>query len=203
MPACNRCRAKRLVLADTLEVLDLSANALHSLREALARLPHLRVLFCSDNRFTPLPKVLGRCAALEMVGFKANRIIRVTASALPPALRGLILTNNCIAALPDALGHRPRLQKADAGRPPPACLAHQPGALAAAGVAAPGRQPVRARRNALPAGLLALPHLAWLAHAGKPFNQAREQQAEQRSPAPTIAWSDLQLQACWAKARRA
>ena len=30
--------------------------------------------FCSNNRFTRLPEVLGRCEALEMVGFKANRL---------------------------------------------------------------------------------------------------------------------------------
>ena len=61
-------------LADTLEVLDLSGNALSSLPDDLSRLHKLRILFCSDNRFTVLPEVLGCCPRLDMVGFKANRI---------------------------------------------------------------------------------------------------------------------------------
>ena len=76
-------------LADTLEVLDLSGNALTSLPDDLHRLHRLRVLFASDNRFTALPASLGRCAQLEMVGFKANRIVDVPAEALPPHLRWL------------------------------------------------------------------------------------------------------------------
>jgi len=46
-------------LADTLEVLNLSGNALTSLPHDLPRLRKLRVLFCSDNPFTVLPEVLG------------------------------------------------------------------------------------------------------------------------------------------------
>ncbi|HUD32383.1 MAG TPA: protein kinase, partial [Variovorax sp.] len=71
-------------LADSLEILDLSGNALDALPEDLHRLHRLRVLFCSDNRFTALPASLGACARLEMIGFKANRIARVPAEALPP-----------------------------------------------------------------------------------------------------------------------
>lgn len=37
-------------LADSLEVLNLSGNALDSLPDDLHRLDRLRVLFCSDNR---------------------------------------------------------------------------------------------------------------------------------------------------------
>ena len=66
-------------LADSLEVLNLSGNALSSLPEDLHRLTRLRVLFCSDNRFTELPACLGQCAALTMIGFKANRIAHVPA----------------------------------------------------------------------------------------------------------------------------
>jgi hypothetical protein len=98
-------------LADTLEVLDLSRNALDALPDDLPRLHRLRVVFCSDNRFTELPAVLGRCPQLEMVGFKANRIRTVPGDALPPRLRWLILTDNAIESLPPALGQRPRLQK--------------------------------------------------------------------------------------------
>jgi hypothetical protein len=69
------------------------------------------VLFCSDNRFTELPACLGQCAKLSMIGFKANQISHVPAAALPPQLRWLILTDNCISQLPDELGQRPLLQK--------------------------------------------------------------------------------------------
>ena len=64
-------------LADTLEVLNLTGNALASLPDDLSRLSRLRVLFCSENQFTRLPEVLSSCINLEMVGFKANRIREV------------------------------------------------------------------------------------------------------------------------------
>ena len=76
-------------LADSLEILDLSGNALSSLPDDLPRLHKLRIIFCSDNLFTTLPAVLGSCPALEMIGFKANRIDQVPAAALPPRLRWL------------------------------------------------------------------------------------------------------------------
>jgi len=39
-------------LADSLEILNLSGNALSSPPDDLSRLRKLRVIFCSDNRFT-------------------------------------------------------------------------------------------------------------------------------------------------------
>jgi Leucine-rich repeat (LRR) protein len=94
-------------LAESLEVLNLSGNALSSLPDDLHRLTRLRVLFCSDNQFTELPQCLGQCTALTMIGFKANRIVEVSGAALPPLLRWLILTDNCIESLPTELGERP------------------------------------------------------------------------------------------------
>jgi hypothetical protein len=61
-----------LDLADSLEILDLSGNALCALPDDLWRLRRLRVIFCSENQFTELPDVLGACPELSMVGFKAN-----------------------------------------------------------------------------------------------------------------------------------
>ncbi|MER1157356.1 protein kinase, partial [Pseudomonas aeruginosa] len=87
-----------------------SGNALDSLPDDLGRLHRLKVLFCSANDFDELPAAVGDCPALSMVGFKSNRIERVPAAALPPALRWLILTDNRIATLPEELGRRP-LQK--------------------------------------------------------------------------------------------
>ena len=89
-------------LADSLEVLNLSGNALRSLPDDLHRLTRLRVLFCSDNRFTELPACLGQCAALTMIGFKANASQHVPGAALPPLLRWLILTDNRITRTADA-----------------------------------------------------------------------------------------------------
>jgi Leucine-rich repeat (LRR) protein len=48
------------------------------------------------------------------------------AAALPPQLRWLILTDNCISQLPDELGQRPLLQLMLAGNR----LAHLPESLA-------------------------------------------------------------------------
>ena len=69
------------------------------------------MLFGSDNPFTELPAVLGRCEQFELVGFKSCRIEQVPAAALPPRLRWLILTDNRIEALPPELGRCDRLQK--------------------------------------------------------------------------------------------
>ncbi|MBC7609334.1 MAG: leucine-rich repeat domain-containing protein, partial [Polaromonas sp.] len=80
-------------LADSLQVLNLSDNALTSLPEDLPRLHQLRVVFCSGNRFRELPAVLGQCLQLQMVGFKSNQISSVPAAALPSQLRWLILTD--------------------------------------------------------------------------------------------------------------
>lgn len=173
-------------LADSLEVLNLSGNALHSLPRDLHRLHRLKVLFCSDNPFSELPEAVGRCAQLELVGFKANRIERVSAAALPPRLRWLILTDNRIAELPAELGARPRLQKLMlAGNR----LAALPPELAACRRLELLR--IAANRfTELPAWLLAMPRLSWLACAGNPLRGTA-------APAPAIgevAWEALEMQ---------
>ena len=52
----DRVPRKFFDLADSLEILNLTGNALSSLPDDLHRLTHLRVLFCSDNAFTELPQ---------------------------------------------------------------------------------------------------------------------------------------------------
>ncbi len=176
-------------LADTLEVLDLSGNALTSLPDDLPRLGRLRVLFASNNPFTELPPVLGECAQLSMVGFKANRIRSVPGAALPPRLRWLILTDNQIETLPPEIGRCAELQKLMlAGNR----LAALPGEMAAC----TRLELVRLAANrfeSLPEWLLRLPRLAWLAYAGNPFAAALEAEAMADSSVATIAWHTLAL----------
>lgn len=157
-----------LSLADSLEILDLSDNQLTSLPEAFVELKKLKIIFASNNRFQVLPEVLGRCENLEMVGFKSNQINQVPANSLPAKLRWLILTDNCIATLPDSLGERPKLQKlALAGN----MLHKLPLTLAQSN----NLELVRISANKLtecPEQLLKLPKLAWFAFSGNPFSNS-------------------------------
>ncbi|UQS89001.1 leucine-rich repeat-containing serine/threonine-protein kinase [Pseudomonas chlororaphis subsp. piscium] len=175
-------------LADSLEVLNLSGNALSSLPDDLHRLTRLRVLFCSDNHFTQMPACVGQCAQLSMVGFKANRIERVPAAALPPLLRWLILTDNRIEELPDELGQRPHLQKLmlSGNR-----LTRLPQSLGQCHRLELIRIAAN-RLSELPAFLLGLPRLTWLAYAGNPLES--EADAVALESVARIPWDELALQ---------
>jgi hypothetical protein len=175
-------------LADTLEVLNLSGNALSALPEDLHRLTRLRVLFCSDNRFTELPACLGQCTVLTMIGFKANRIAHVPGAALPPLLRWLILTDNCIETLPAELGDCPHLQKL-------MLAGNRLRALPESLRNCHRLELIRIAANQLgelPQWLLTLPSLSWLAYAGNPLET--EADAAALDATPRIDWSTLQLQ---------
>ncbi|VVO56345.1 hypothetical protein PS865_00555 [Pseudomonas fluorescens] len=175
-------------LADTLEVLNLSGNALSSLPDDLHRLTRLRVLFCSDNPFTELPACLGQCTALTMVGFKANRIVNVPGDALPPQLRWLILTDNRIESLPKELGERRALQKLMlAGN----CLRSLPDSLRHCHRLELLRIAAN-QLNELPQWLLTLPSLTWLAYAGNPLET--EADAAALEATPLIDWSTLRME---------
>jgi hypothetical protein len=175
-------------LSDSLEVLNLSGNALSALPADLHRLTRLRVLFCSDNRFTELPACIGQCAALTMIGFKANRIARVPAAALPPLLRWLILTDNCIETMPNALGERPYLQKL-------MLAGNRLQALPESMRNCHRLELIRIAANQftdLPQWLLTLPSLTWLAYAGNPLET--EADAAALDATPRIEWSALCLE---------
>lgn len=177
-------------LADTLEILDLSGNALSTLPDDLPRLTRLRIIFCSDNQFTVLPAILGACEHLTMIGFKSNRISEVPAAALPGALRWLILTDNRLAALPAAIGRCAQLQKLMlAGNQ----LSDLPKELAAC----TKLELLRIAANqltTLPAWLLDMPRLTWLAYAGNAFSAADEMAETPGANPVGIAWSQLRME---------
>lgn len=171
-------------LSDSLEVLNLSDNQLTDLPADLHRLTHLKILFCSNNLFTRLPEGLGQCEQLFFVGFKACRIAEVPPRSLPPHLRSLVLTDNCIESLPEELGESEHLQKL--------MLAGNRLRSLPASIAACHRlELVRIASNdirQLPQWLLQMPALAWLAFAGNPLNDIHTEE-----PIRQIPWSQLTL----------
>lgn len=177
-------------LADTLEILNLSGNELSYLPDDLPRLHKLRVIFCSDNQFTAVPEVLGRCPNLTMVGFKANQIIHFSSAAIPPQLRWLILTDNQLEELPHELGRCANLQKLMlAGNR----LRRLPDELAAC----TNLELLRIAANrfeTLPDWLLTLPRLAWLAYSGNPYSDSYEHAVSASLDIPCINWHELELQ---------
>ncbi len=179
-------------LADSLEVLNLSGNALSTLPDDLSRLYKLRVIFCSDNQFVELPEVLGRCPRLEMIGFKANRISHVPPAALPPGLRWLILTDNQIAELPAELGACVVLQKCMlAGNR----LRQLPQQMANC----KSLELLRISANRfeqLPDWLWTLPRLAWLAFAGNPCSDGFEAAPGASQVVAKVDWGQLELKHC-------
>ena len=186
--ACNLQEFPREIfeLADTLEILNLSGNALAALPDDLSRLSKLRVLFCSENRFTQLPEVLSSCVHLEMVGFKSNSIREVSAAALSPGLRWLILTDNQISALPDSIGNCTRLRKL-------MLAGNQFADLPEAMRGCVGLELLRISANrfqTLPEWLLHLPRLTWLAFGGNPCSAMPR---DPSSTVPQLHWEDLVL----------
>ena len=177
-------------LADTLEILDLSGNALSTLPDDLPRLRKLRVIFCSANRYTQLPAVLGDCPALTMIGFKSNQIREVPPAALPPQLRWLILTDNQVEQLPAAIGRCAQLQKL-------MLAGNRLRALPPQLAACTGLELLRIAANQLselPLWLLDMPRLSWLAYAGNPCCEADELAAEADADMAGISWHSLRIQ---------
>lgn len=171
-------------LSDSLEILNLTGNRLTDLPADLHRLTHLKILFCSNNPFTRLPDALGQCEQLFFVGFKACRIVEVPARALPPRLRSLVLTDNCIESLPDELGQLQDLQKI-------MLSGNRLHSLPASLAACDRLELVRIASNRfreLPSWLLHMPSLAWLAFSGNPLTDIHTEASIRRIP-----WSQLTL----------
>ena len=155
-----------LALADTLEILDLSGNHLNRLPKEFGQLKQLKILFLSQNQFSVLPEVLSDCPNLQMIGFKSNSIKFVPEGSLPKTTRWLILTDNRIEQLPDAIGDLVGLQKCMlAGN----LLKKLPENMQSC----VNIELLRISANqltSLPDWLLRLPKLAWLAFAGNPIS---------------------------------
>ena len=180
-----------LDLADSLEILDLTGNALSTLPNDLNRLKKLRILFCSSNQFKYLPEVLGECKNLSMIGFKANQIRHIPENAIPTAiLRWFIVTDNALKAVPNALGDCANLQKLMlAGNQ----LTTLPESMANCHALELLR--ISANQfNAIPDFLFDLPKLTWLAYAGNPFCNEIEQHLVEQHLVNTIDWKTLTLQ---------
>ena len=169
-------------LADTLEYLDLSGNALTSLPEDFAQLRRLQVLFCAGNRFTELPLVLGQCQSLSMVGFRSNQISTIQGAALPPKLRWLILTGNQIASLPPEIGACPELQKV-------ALSGNLLSTLPAEMAKCTKLELLRIGANrfeALPEWLLSMSRLSWLGYSGNPVCAVAEVRALEQAQSQVV-----------------
>lgn len=151
--------------ADSLEILDLSNNQLSSLPPEFAQLKKLRIAFFNNNQFEEFPRALAACPNLSMVSFKGNQIKTISADALSPKIRWLILTNNQLTELPSSIGKLSQLQKCMlAGNQ----LRSLPDELANC----KKLELIRLAANqlqTLPPWLLALPRLTWLAYAGNPY----------------------------------
>ncbi len=153
-----------LLLADTLEILDLSDNQLTQLPDSIVQLKNLKIIFFARNNFTEFPAILSKFPVLNMVGFKSNQIKKVPENAFPPLLNWLILTDNKIEELPKSIGKSHLLQKcALAGN----LLKELPAEMANC----LNLELLRISANKLesiPKWLFELPKLSWVAFGGNP-----------------------------------
>ncbi|WP_066615903.1 leucine-rich repeat-containing protein kinase family protein [Rufibacter roseus] len=175
-----------LELADTLELLDVSGNQLTDLPEWFVQLKKLKIAFFSNNNFVEFPAVLGKCPALEMIGFKACKIRTIPEGAIPLNTRWLILTDNQIEALPTSIGKCSRIQKL--------MLAGNKLKMLPAEMAnCQNLELLRISANQIeqfPQWLLSLPRLSWLAFSGNPCSAP----TELKEDLVEINWADLELE---------
>lgn len=175
------------ILADTLERLDMTGNALDSLPEDFHQLKHLKILFLSNNNFTELPSVLAKCPNLSMIGFRNNQITSVGENTLPLTTRWLILTDNALTSLPESMGDLSLLQK---------CMlsGNKLTSLPESMSRCHNLELLRIAVNELselPSFLLTLPKLSWLAYSGNPFCAKHP---DVNTPLKEISWSELEIE---------
>jgi Protein kinase domain/Leucine rich repeat len=171
-------------LGDSLEILDLSDGFLSSLPNEMSKLKKLRILFCSHNRFEEIPEILSDCRELSQIGFRANSITKISEDALPQKLRWLIVTQNNLSTLPNALAERPLLQKLMLSGNE---LTELPESLQNAS----GLELLRLSANRLeylPQWLLNLPRLAWISWSGNPLEPNIAPKAQNH-----ISWDALEI----------
>ena len=170
--------------SDTLEVLDLSGNALDLLPNDFIRFSNLRILFLSNNKFEILPSILGALPNLDIIGFKANQIKDVPELSLPASLRWLILTDNKIKELPRSIGLCLKLQKV-------MLAGNNLHALPIEMALCRNIELLRISANqiqTLPMWLLSLPKLSWFAFAGNPCSF---QSDERKKITNKISWDSI------------
>ncbi|KAK3395230.1 hypothetical protein B0H63DRAFT_462860 [Podospora didyma] len=183
-----------LALGDTLEQLDLSGTGLSSLPADIgSALPHLKIAFFSNCKFTVFPKELAACPALEMVAFRSNGMEDIPEDAFPPRLRWLILTDNRVSALSASIGQCARLQKCMlAGNR----LRNLPDEMAQCTKLALLRLSAN-RIETLPSWLFSLPELAFLSFASNLCVSSLAVNGTGTKMAlglAEIAWDDLEVQ---------
>ena len=171
-------------LADSLEILDLSNGFLSSLPAQMSKLKKLRILFCSNNRFEEVPEILSDCKELSQIGFRANSIKKISEDALPQKLRWLIVTQNNLSTLPNALAERPLLQKLMLSGNE---LTGLPEGLQNASALELLRLSAN-RLEYLPPWLSNLPSLAWISWSGNPLEPNITINAQNH-----ISWNALEI----------
>ena len=173
-------------LAETLEVLDMTDNQLHTLPDDFGKLKKLKILFMSNNLFEEVPTVLSSCPNLTMIGFRNNHINTMAENALPLSTRWLILTDNLLTSLPESMGALKYLQKCMLSGNQ---LTHLPESMKYC----ENLELLRIAVNAfttLPKMLLDLPKLSWLAYGGNPFC-AKHPACD--TPLKELSWKDLEV----------
>ena len=174
------------MLAETLEVLDLTDNRLSTLPENFGAFKELKILFLSNNHFSEFPTVLAQCPKLSMIGIRNNQIDTIAENALPLTTRWLILTDNEISKLPKSMGDLSLLQK---------CMlsGNRLTSLPKSMSKCHNLELLRIAVNhftALPSFLLKLPKLSWLAYGGNPFCTKHP---NCDTPLKEIKWGDLEV----------
>ncbi|HIC44391.1 MAG TPA: protein kinase [Sulfurimonas sp.] len=169
-------------LSETLEVLDLSFNALSELPD-LSSFKKLKIAFFSNNFFTKIPPVFKNCKELYMLGFKANKIDSFDEDILPLSISWLILTDNALSYLPKSIGKLQKLQKF-------AVAGNKLETLPIEMKNCTNLELIRLSANELkeiPLWLLELPSLSWLAFSGNPFSKVEEFSLDE------LPYSDLKV----------